>query len=205
MRAFLLSLVIPLLIIANISASPDLRNHVVMIETPYCVGSGVVVKQGILTAAHVVSGPQEQPVLGEEDVAVTTFQGDMASGQVICKDDVNDLAVLTMPRKYRLKLRADLAKEDLTVGENCSVVGCGASIPWSLKYGNIANIVNPWLVLDAQVFPGDSGSPVFNNHGQVSGIVVGVNLVNWGGIPGPAYGLAVRLEGIREILKRARL
>jgi serine protease Do len=96
-----------------------------------------------------------------------------------------------------------LADSSLTVGEEVLVIGN------PLQFARIANrgkvFANrqaygrelPQLVIEAMIYPGSSGSPVFNGQGEVGGIVFATLA---GQDPDQVKGLAIDVGELREIL-----
>lgn len=162
-------------------ANPDNKRFAVMIvTTDGRQGSGVVVEQGILTAAHVVA---------DQDVLLEQFpDGHTAIGHVIKIDKDLDLGLITI-EGYAAENKADIGCVP-NIGDRLFVIGSGAGLPFSVKYGSLANIDDRELYLDLNVYPGDSGSPVFNEDDEVVAIINSVGICNFGKIYSPSYGRA---------------
>lgn len=140
-------------------------------------GSGFIWdEQGhIVTNAHVVQSA---------DTMHITFQdGTMSVGEVVATDPDSDLAVLKIdPDGYDLQPVTMGRSEELQVGMRVAVIGTPFSQDQTLTSGIVSNLgrtmntmtryrIPDSIQFDAATNPGNSGGPLFNNRGEVVGVV----------------------------------
>ena len=140
-------------------------------------GSGFIWdEQGhIVTNAHVVQSA---------DTMHITFQdGTMSVGEVLATDPDSDLAVLKIdPVGYDLQPVTMGRSEELQVGMRVAVIGTPFSQEQTLTSGIVSNLgrtmntmtryrIPDSIQFDAATNPGNSGGPLFNNRGEVVGVV----------------------------------
>lgn len=154
---------------------------VVLIQTPDGLGSGfVVTKDGhCVTNYHVVEG--------QTRVAVTIFHR-TKSGEFVRKSIRNvkilslnphfDLALLQIPKQENVDFQPVYIAPDDSQREGDSVFAIGSPLGLersvsegivSTKNRNMEGIV--YIQTTAQINPGNSGGPLFNNRGQVVGVI----------------------------------
>lgn len=137
-------------------------------------GSGYLLPESniIFTNEHVVSG---------SDFISVSFEGSSAeyTAEVLMKDEANDLAILRVEneRSGLNKIHLDLS---LSLGDKVRVFGYPdiETLGSSLKYSE--GVINStvgldkpnWLQMNAEIYPGSSGGPVFNSNGSLIGISV---------------------------------
>jgi len=117
-----------------------------------------------------------------------------------------DLALLQIDEPGKFPIVAKLANEiDTPVGGPVATIGypLGTDLPMdgsaaktSLTIGNVSKSVPELLQIDAFASHGSSGSPVFDVHGHVIGVV-------WGGPPGAAGRIvfSVPVDRLNELLR----
>jgi serine protease Do len=141
------------------------------------VGSGVIVSEDgkVLTAAHVV--------VAADSIEVQFLDGERAAARVVSAAPFADVALLQLERVPPRPVVARLADSDkVEVGDQILVVGAPYGAPHSLAVGyvgarraaprvleNLAALET--LQIDAAVYTGNSGGPVFNLDGEVVGVV----------------------------------
>ena len=185
----------------------EVVGSVVYVETPDSLGSGWVMRDGLIaTNEHVISG--------EDQVTVRHAFLPPFRATVVFSDPVVDVAFLSFsattsigPLPTRIVSSENLGEPLLVLGysrvgvqENGSVGGA------AVKRGVLSQIVNfgsdggRRLRIDAAVDPGDSGGPVFDAEGRVVGMSKGVVETTETGqrIVGIFY--AVHLEEIEALL-----
>ena len=144
------------------------------------VGSGVLIsKDGkILTAAHVVQGGQP--------ITIEFTDGQRLKAQVVESSVPADLALLQVDHVPAAAAAAKLGDSDLVeTGDDIFIVGAPYGLSNTLTVGRVSArrpdearggilSINEFLQTDAVINPGNSGSPVFNQAGEVVGIVSSV-------------------------------
>lgn len=122
----------------------------------------------------------------------------------------SDLALLQVGGNPPAHLVAQLAATTPMVGENVAVVGHPHGNFWTyktgvvsayrstMKYVGMKKVDGPFLQISAAVTNGDSGGGVFNDRGQLVGIVSFANAEMVGGY-------CIHLETIRSLLLGAQL
>ena len=144
------------------------------------VGSGVLIsKDGqILTAAHVVQGNQS--------ITIEFADGQRLKAQLVGSSIPADLALLKVDRVPDAAAVAKLGDSDgVETGDDIFIVGAPFGLSNTLTVGRISArrpdetrggilSTNEFLQTDAAINPGNSGGPVFNQAGEVVGIVSGV-------------------------------
>ena len=129
----------------------------------------------IITNAHVVQAA---------DAMHITFQdGTMSVGEVLATDPDSDLAVLKVdPEGYELQPVTMGRSEELQVGMRVAVIGTPFSQEQTLTAGIVSGLgrtmnamtqyrIPDSIQFDAATNPGNSGGPLFNNRGEVVGVV----------------------------------
>jgi serine protease Do len=144
------------------------------------VGSGVLISTDgkILTAAHVVEGNQP--------ITIEFTDGQRLKAQLVGSSIPADLALLKVDRVPDTAAVAKLGDSDVVeTGDDIFIVGAPFGLSNTLTAGRISArrpdetrggilSTNEFLQTDAIINPGNSGSPVFNQAGEVVGIVSGV-------------------------------
>ncbi|MCY3660796.1 MAG: trypsin-like peptidase domain-containing protein [Caldilineaceae bacterium] len=140
-------------------------------------GSGFIwdEKGHIVTNAHVVQSA---------DIMHITFQdGTMSVGKVLATDPDSDLAVVKIdPEGYELQPVTMGRSEELQVGMRVAVIGTPFSQEQTLTSGIVSALdrtmntmtryrIPDSIQFDAATNPGNSGGPLFNNRGEVVGVV----------------------------------
>jgi len=136
---------------------------------PVGQGSGFVVRSdgAIITNYHVISGAEDIQVKAGEEVL--PVEG------IIYIDKENDLVILKAKAKALPAVRlGDIAK--VSVGEKVYVIGSPQGLENTISDGILSGIreVDPKrkiIQITAPVSEGSSGGPVFNDNGEVIGIV----------------------------------
>jgi S1-C subfamily serine protease len=140
-------------------------------------GTGFMIRPGVLvTNAHVVDSvmPDELKVYfpSAKDLAKTSF-----TPRVLFFDRKRDLAFLAVdPKVPPLRLADNF---EFKSGKNITVIGCPGVGAMQLENAVNTGVLStktevekmPYYQLGISVNPGNSGGPVFDNHGQVIGVV----------------------------------
>jgi len=139
--------------------------------------SGVAIEPGvIITAAHCTSiDKNRQYLIGYKDGSTTV-------GRLVGKAPADDAAVISVdPRSNSHFVPIGWAP---LVGERVFVVGHPQALLWSVTLGIVSNnertlesadphINRPtWLQIDAAVNGGNSGGALFNEYGELVGIII---------------------------------
>lgn len=195
---------------SSVARDPDVRaagQSVVRVLSNACglgvAGSGWVAAPGIVvTNAHVVAGSNDTTI-------VPNGSGDRLDATAIAFDRRNDVAVLRVPSLDRPALR--FAREVVPT-EPGAALGFPRNGPYSIVPARIARTASV-LANDAygrrrvrrkvvgfraDVQPGNSGGPIVDVAGRVSGTVFSKVLT------GPDGGYAVPNDIVRDTLNRAR-
>lgn len=133
--------------------------HSVMIEVPYGLGSGFpITDMAYLTARHVVQGADPEHIrVNGMPVAEVIFVSDL------------DVAILIMKAPHGLKPWS-VRDYDAAPGEVVYKSGYGQGFHWWTE--GLGTEDSGRIALD--VYPGDSGGPIFDQSGKVVALVVAV-------------------------------
>jgi len=152
---------------------------VVIVKTPKGLGSGFFInKEGyLLTNFHVI--------MGEKHISVTRFvkEGETLKRvvhkevEIIATAPFHDLAVLQVKDAAEGFTRVIFPpKEEVAVGQTVFAIGNPMGLERTVTEGvvsqaarNFKGIV--YLQVDAPINPGNSGGPLFNDRGQVIGVI----------------------------------
>lgn len=81
------------------------------------------------------------------------------------------------------------------LGEPVCVVGAPLGRVNEITCGIVTNVLDPYMYVDARILPGNSGGPVFDNHGHVLGMVYAIdNPVDQGMTPVASSGICLIAE-----------
>ena len=137
-------------------------------------GSGAYVKINgqyfIITAKHVVRDDWLYYIEGNKKESVV--------GQVVYRSERKDIALLKIP-KIRSRKAANLKtteQHDLRVGDEVVYSGYPSSYELLTSSGNVSGY-ETWgesVLVQGWAWPGSSGSAVFNEEGNVVGLVIAV-------------------------------
>lgn len=140
-------------------------------------GSGVVISDSyIITAAHVVAGISNGADIRFDD-------GRTAHADVLWQNPDYDVALLRFTITPADISSANLICRTPGVGEAVYTVGNPLSNDFLTQWGHVSGTprrAGDWPIivhLDMTVAPGNSGGPLFDDRGNVVGIVVGMLLM----------------------------
>lgn len=160
---------------ATAEDDPPKASAVVKVVLPDGHGSAVHIGKGyVLTAAHVVSG--------NKTVDVKTSTNATLKAEVLWANETYDVALLRVKDPSRLAF-AKLTCRTPKIGEAISSEGHPSKSDFVTVWGKIAGNerpFGPWrsvVVTDIVTVPGQSGSPIFDEKGDVVGVVVGVMII----------------------------
>lgn len=165
--------------LSTVAASERCAPSVVVVKTPRGLGSGFFInKDGyLITNFHVIKG--------EKMVSVTRFVKEAKTLRRVVHKDVDiiatapfhDLAVLKVKDKLDDIVFAVFSKSDeISVGETIFAIGNPMGLERTVTKGVISQAARNFAgvlyrQIDAPVNPGNSGGPLFNERGQVVGII----------------------------------
>lgn len=166
------------------------------------MGTGFIVDDNkIVTNNHVIDGGGKLTVYSRN--SQTKYDAD-----VVFTDPLSDVAIVELKdwKKFKEKERpTDLQlgdSDDEKVGEKVVVIGHPWGLTWSVSEGIISGKNrrpdrNPKFVdqLDAHVFNGNSGGPIFNDKGQVV-CISNLMYVREGG----SYGFCVPTTLVKKVI-----
>jgi serine protease Do len=179
------------------------------------VGSGVIIRRTagkpilVLTAYHVIETVYSGTVpvgLKEHGISIQT--------NIIATNPGRDLALLEGVELEKSDgPYVELATATPEIGEDVWVIGAPNQVERSVSKGVLSNIelYRGGLQLfrtDADIYYGNSGGGMFDEHGKLIGITSKVELMNVGGIITaivPGSGKAVGLPHIINLLRNTRL
>lgn len=144
---------------------PDARRQ----EEPE--GSGVVLLDGrtILTAAHIVNKALS--------IRVRTRDGDILAARLKGRDNVTDLAVLSIEKDLPV---IGIEEEDPALGDKVCAIGNAFGLGLSVTCGVVSGIhragvgfnrIEDFVQTDAAVNPGASGGALVNADGKMVGLL----------------------------------
>lgn len=171
-------------------------------STTYSYGTGFFISEDgyIATNHHVIADATS--------ISVKLYSGESFTGTVVGYSASDDLAVLKIKGKSYPAVRLG-DSDKLKVGQTAIAIGhpSGTDAPWSTTQGIISALnreitVNgsgtieelTMIQTDAPVNPGNSGGPLFNDSGEVIGILTRKLTGNEG------IGFAIPMNGAKQIL-----
>ena len=150
------------------------------------VGAGVIVDThgGILTAAHVAEAFGDSPIIVTLNYDVENPLGEKTRtvvGRVVWSSSVADLAYIQVDA-VTFRSEAKIASDGLDTGDAVLIIGHPHGYRWAHTAGHVAIPSVPghpagryqgyWVTfLDATVAGGNSGGGVFNENGELVGIL----------------------------------
>jgi Trypsin-like peptidase domain len=139
-------------------------------------GAGVLLHAGadgylLLTARHVVDTSRFG--LSENRALVAMASGTWAGGDVIARHKDLDLGLIWLARESGSGefTQPVEAKQDIREGENIFVIGHPEGLRFTLSTGIISRTDEDVLQISAPVSPGNSGGPVYDDRGNLLGVV----------------------------------
>lgn len=115
---------------------------------------------------------------GVEEVRVTLFDGKGLAGKIIGLDPARDIALIDVTASFGAAVSLAGGKGKVGMGERIFSVGCPESLGGTVYSGFVngpPRLVGGQYLLqaDMQVYPGSSGSPVFDAQGNLVAMVKG--------------------------------
>ena len=189
----------------NISVYERINPAIVAIEANladgFSAGTGCVIRSDgvILTGSHVIDEAKE--------IDVTTSDGKVYKASVLAKmGKNNDLALLKISPKSRLRTIAFGDSSDVKVGQKVLAIGNPFGFSGTLTSGIVSRIdyAKGRTQTDAAINPGCSGGPLLNSQGEVIGISQSIynpdnNISNIG------IGFAIPVNEAKKFIETANL
>lgn len=185
--------------------SPSRRSWLTHEETPSAsFGAGTLLQANadgylFVTARHVLDGPVWTGTKGASQGLVAMSSGTWGIADVVARHRSLDLLLLWVPReKGSATFVQPLAKATgLSEGESVFVIGHPEGLRFTLSTGIISRLNGGTIQMSAPVSPGNSGGPVFDDRGNLLGIVT--SMVDKHGDPNAEnLNFAVRADALLE-------
>jgi len=151
-----------------------------------------------VTARHVLD-EYALKAAGHSRALLAMASGAWAGADVVARHRTLDLLLLWAPRQSGTgKFVQPLARAGPTVeGENVFVIGHPEGLRFTLSTGIISRTQGSTVQISAPVSPGNSGGPVFDEHGNLVGIVT--SMIDKHGDPNAEnLNFAVRADALME-------
>jgi S1-C subfamily serine protease len=139
-------------------------------------GAGVLLAAGpqgylLMTARHVLD--ESRFVRGGSRALVAMASGTWAGGDVVARHKDLDLCLIWLPRESGTGdfVQPVEAKKEISEGESIFVIGHPQGLRFTLSTGIISRTDRDVLQISAPVSPGNSGGPVYDDRGNLVGIV----------------------------------
>lgn len=127
-----------------------------------------------VTARHVIDGATWNIAKGRSHALLAMATGTWSTADVIARHRSLDLLLLWVPREIGqgafLQPVAKLPPP--TEGETVFVIGHPEGLRFTLSMGIISRMNGSMIQMSAPVSPGNSGGPVFDDRGDLVGIVI---------------------------------
>jgi S1-C subfamily serine protease len=176
----------PGVVLTSADVSSKLKSLVIVVSPPVTLwnrqevasrsfGAGMLLEadqDGYLfaTANHVVAPAPVRAGGSPPHVMVTTAAGVWSTADVIAVAVPLDLALLWVPRHAgHGEFVQPIANP--ADGEPIFVIGHPEGLKFTLSTGLVSGLRDPLIQISAAISPGNSGGPVYDNHGYLIGIV----------------------------------
>ena len=126
-----------------------------------------------VTARHVLDGPAWNLATAGSRALIAMASGTWGTADVVARHRNLDLLLLWVPREKGNStfVQPVLKATPPTEGENVFVIGHPEGLRFTLSTGIISRMEGSTIQMSAPVSPGNSGGPVFDDHGNLVGIV----------------------------------
>jgi len=159
--------------------SPAQRSWLSNKEMPSAsFGAGMLLQansEGYLfvTARHVLDGPTARVAKTGTRALIAMASGTWAVADVVARHRNLDLLLLWVPRGtgHGTFLQPIAKTSSPAEGETVFVIGHPEGLRFTLSTGIISRMSGPTIQMTAPVSPGNSGGPVFDDKGELVGIV----------------------------------
>lgn len=192
----------------GISTEINYTNFLGMQTSSAVSGSGFIVTSDgyIVTNYHVI----EEAYKGGYDISVILYNGEAYKAEIVGVEDDNDIAVLKVDASGLPAVTLGSSK-DLMVGDTVYAIGNPlGELSFSMTSGMVSALdreittgsenglttTNNMFQIDAAVNEGNSGGPVYNDKGQVIGIVTAKYSDT--GVEG--LGFAIPIDDVTDII-----
>ncbi len=157
-------------------------DSVVMIKTTSGLGSGFFIseKGHIVTNYHVVEKEKQITVHVYNKTKSGYEKNEFKNVKIVALHPVRDLALLQVDleelKDYKIKPTVLSSDKDFGVGSLIFAIGNPLGLERSVTQGIVSSTSRAigylrFIQTDAAVNPGNSGGPLFNNRGEVVGVV----------------------------------
>jgi len=129
----------------------------------------------LATARHVADGEGWRTGKGEQKVMVSDGMNGWAAAQVVARHKRLDVALLWLERKFgdAAFCQPIASYNSVQTGEKIYVIGHPEGLNYSISNGIVSRTPGgDVLQISAPVSPGNSGGPVYDENGNLLGIVV---------------------------------
>lgn len=175
--------------------------HQLMASTGF--GAGTLLQanaEGYLfvTARHVIDGPAWR-VSHASRALIAMASGAWGTADVVARHRTLDLLLLWVPRESGSgKFSQPLAKSGPAIeGESVFVIGHPEGLRFTLSTGIVSRLQGSVVQISAPVSPGNSGGPVFDEHGALVAVVT--SMIDRNGDPNAEnLNFAVRADALTE-------
>lgn len=170
------------------------------------LGSGIIMsKEGhIITNYHVIEKGNTISVWMYEDESMTEY-----NATIVGFDILSDIAVIKIDLPKDYKFNPVKWGKDPNFGEDIYVIGHPQGMIWSVSKGIVSNpkrfVSSPWQRLiqsDALIMPGNSGGPLFDEHGDLIGINTLMILSRDPTAKTQAWAMSIHLDDVRWVYDR---
>lgn len=158
--------------------SPSRRSWLTHAEMPTSsFGAGMLLQataDGYLfvTARHVLDGPARNVAKAGSRALIAMASGTWGTADVVARHRSLDLLLLWVPReKGTATFVQPVPKAPPSEGESVFVIGHPEGLRFTLSTGIISRMSGSTIQMSAPVSPGNSGGPVFDDRGNLVGIV----------------------------------
>jgi len=169
-------------------------------------GSGFFINENgqILTNNHVISGRAPQ-------IQVTLADQSRYEAEVLVRDPVNDLALLRIPLKEKVRYLRLGDSDTVQVGQKVLAIGNPFGLQGTLTTGVVSSLgrtirdengndLEDMIQTDAAINPGNSGGPLLDSQGTV----IGVNTAIYGPGGNIGIGFAMPINTAKQMLEDYR-
>jgi S1-C subfamily serine protease len=151
-----------------------------------------------VTARHVVDGPPRHAPRGSQAL-IAMASGVWGTADIVARHRTLDLLLLWVARESGSgKFVQPLSMSGPAIeGESVFVIGHPEGLRFTLSTGIVSRLQGSLVQISAPVSPGNSGGPVFDDHGALVGVVT--SMVDRTGDPNAEnLNFAVRADALMQ-------